>query len=134
LLSLSAPRPNRPKKRFPRLCRSRNFYVSTFYTRDFHLVLSPWTLSIFYVVARMWPLQKEGHMESLHMLNTIWTKNFGFWKACIQLRKPLNLCFACKYAGRLMLESNKGQSFRPIVLRQVHLSPPMVRTWLGHFM
>ena len=32
------------------------FYLSTFYTRDFHLVLSPWTLSIFYVVARMWPL------------------------------------------------------------------------------
>jgi len=35
------------------------FWVSTFYTRDFHLVLSLRTLSIFYVVARMWPLQVD---------------------------------------------------------------------------
>jgi len=44
------------KEALPSSLQIEAFYVSTFYTRDFHLVLSPWTLSIFYVVARMWPL------------------------------------------------------------------------------
>jgi len=42
------------KEPLPSSLQIEAFYVSTFYTRDFHLVLSPWTLSIFYVVARMW--------------------------------------------------------------------------------
>jgi len=54
------------KNALPSSLQIEAFWVSTFYTRDFHLVLSPWTLSIFYVVARMWPL----HIDIVQLIIT----------------------------------------------------------------
>ena len=49
------------KEALPSSLQIEAFWLWTFYTRDFHLVLSLRTLSIFCVVARTWPLHTKVH-------------------------------------------------------------------------
>ena len=94
------------KEALPSSLQIKAFYVSTFYTRDFHLVLSPWTLSIFYVVARMWPLQcfessgrrlaaRVACLNYFQMFVLAWEYS---WQFQLQkyLLKDFSACLTCK--------------------------------------
>ena len=77
------------KEPLPSSLQIEAFWVLTFYTRDFHLVLSPWTLSIFYVVARMWPL----HYHKLVIKKTLEIiRPSSFIRIRIRINRDLLYC------------------------------------------